>query len=587
MNAVDPQAHIFVVWQSGFAHLSQILWELSLEFEIKFAQHLEWEKEEVPQMLTRMYPNRDFDHNSPKMKEIGGNQLVFIFVVDKSPEIKGEVNQRALRHKRRHRSTSQGHSVFLGRVKNVNYLHASDLETEAFFNFQALTGGSREAFDEIKSRESVIYLPEQTASGLSLKELPVPQFDRAQDVFHVLNEHTRYAVLRNWEGWPEAWTSMEHEDIDVLTNDYYKTLLLLGARPVFPQNYRVHHLVEVGDGAIPFDVRFVGDGYYDQKWQQDLLNRRVEQDGFYRLSDEDYFWTLLYHGVFHKRGLSPEYKSRLTGMLFQEPRRSTLMQYLKGHHYRVSVPKDRSVKFHKDGFDRAFFWSKAFFRALKNMLVSQTEDLSYLSEQPSLSSRTAELKRTKRIKYGVYAVGRDLIIKTTDSQRTFLLKHEERFLREVASESFFPDVIDAFDHGGQRYLVLERKPGRSLASVYALSTKQQQGLKGDLDRVLAALKRHRIQHRDIRPSNILLTKDGAVSLVDFQFALKDGEEISTSNSIEAYILQGAEKNLGGPWYKKQAPDQDAAAARFIVEQYSKRRSLIKYIRSTLRRFTFG
>lgn len=442
-------------------------------------------------------------------------------------------------------------------------------------------------FEELKRAPTALYLPDTTGNVPVLQKISLPKFSSVEDVFHVLNEHTRYAVLRNWEGWPEAWTSMEHEDIDILTDDYYKTLLLLGARPVFPQNYRVHHLVEVGDGAIPFDVRYVGDGYYDQRWQQDLLDRRVEQDGFYRLSDEDYFWTLLYHGVFHKRGLSPEYKNRLTGMLFQAPRRSTLMQYLKGHHYRVSVPKDRSVKFHKDGFDQASFWSKALFRALKNMLVSQTEDLSYVSEQPSLSSRTAELKRAKRIKYGVYAVGGDLIIKTTDSQRTFLLKHEERLLREVAPESFFPDVIDAFDHGGQRYLVLERKPGKSLASIYSLNTKQQQGLKGDLDRVLATLKHRRIRHRDIRPSNILLTKDGAVSLVDFQFALKDGEEISTNNSVEAYILQGTEKNLGGTWYKKQAPDQDAAAAHLIVEQYSKRRSLIKYIRSTLRRFTFG
>lgn len=577
----DSQAHIFVVWQSGFEHLSQILWELSLEFEIKHAEKLTWEKEEIPQALTRMYPNRDFDLQSPKLKEIGGGELIYILVVDKHPEIRKEVNQRVLRQKKKHRTQELGHPIFRWRVKNINYLHASDLETEALFNFQALTNGTEEEFNQLKSGPTVMFVPTMKRRTLEIKKINKPAFSTIKDVFDLLNEHTSYAVLRNWEGWPEELISDAHADVDLLTEDYYKTLLLLGAKPIFPQSYRVHHLVNIGDRSIPFDVRFVGDGYYDNRWQESMLRSLVKSQDFFHLDKENHFWSLLYHGIFHKRGLSEEYKERLVQMNVAEPTRAALRGYLAKNKYSIPAPKDRSVKFHKSFGSKVWFWSKTVIRATTSLVKPARENLSVLARYENLAKDTHALSRAKRIKYGVYDIG-NKIIKTTDPQRTFLLKHEGELLKQFAEHDEFPSLLDAFTHGGQHYLVLEKKPGKPLNQL-RMNKKTREQFSRNLQDILSLLESKNVFHRDIRQSNLLVTKDGKVTLIDFQFAQQNNQPIKASNAVEKYILQGAEKNLGGKWYKHDGTDWDAAQRIIAYTQHPP--TFIKQLRSWLRQFT--
>ena len=352
------ESHIFIVWQSGFHQLSRILWELSLEFEINHARKITWNTQEIVQNLSRIYPNRTFTPESSKLKEIGGNQLVMILVTDKAPQITNGKNTRTLRYKTTHRTKERVHPIFRWRTKNINYLHASDLESDAFFNFHGLTGESREQFETLKQRPHTHYLPLESEHRLELTHRENQAFASPQEVFNALNTHVNYAVLRNFEGWPETLVSESHQDIDLLTDDYYKTLLILGAVPVFPQPYRVHHLVPVGDRTIPFDIRSVDDGYYDPTWARHLLNHRVMHLGFYRLSDTDYFWSLLYHGIYHKKTLSKEYHERLERIrepLSDEPKRM-LDTYLKEHSYEVTTPLDQSVKLQKPPFAQGLFY---------------------------------------------------------------------------------------------------------------------------------------------------------------------------------------------------------------------------------------
>ena len=67
--------HAVIIWQSGFNNLSKMLLELQKEFKVKYCQKIVWEEGKVHKNLTQVYPNRDFTKKSPKVKEIGGNNL--------------------------------------------------------------------------------------------------------------------------------------------------------------------------------------------------------------------------------------------------------------------------------------------------------------------------------------------------------------------------------------------------------------------------------------------------------------------------------------------------------------------------------
>lgn len=63
--------------------------------------------------------------------------------------------------------------------------------------------------------------------------------------------------------------------------------------------------------SVPFDVRFLGDNYYDKLWQYKMLQNKIFNDkNVPRMSDEDYFYSLIYHSKLQKK-VKEEYKSRL------------------------------------------------------------------------------------------------------------------------------------------------------------------------------------------------------------------------------------------------------------------------------------
>ena len=92
----------------------------------------------------------------------------------------------------------------------------------------------------------------------------------------------KYVVLRNFEGIPDHVTLDGHLDVDLLVSDYFLAKAVLDgtskpdAQPFFEDGgYRVVNMVRVRGLLVDFDVRFVGDGYYDQQWERSILERAV------------------------------------------------------------------------------------------------------------------------------------------------------------------------------------------------------------------------------------------------------------------------------------------------------------------------
>jgi hypothetical protein len=180
------------------------------------------------------------------------------------------------------------------------------------------------------------------------------------ELFNALNHTVPYVVLRNFEKLPDCLHVGSHEDVDMLTGDYPDTIRVMNARPnvrCLPR-WGGPYWVNISGEDMWFDVRFVGDRYYDPRWAADVLARRVwNENGFYAPSAEDYFETLAYHAVVHKRAFAPDYGPRLAAMaaglgrpgwdaaaLGDPGRRKALLgEILRQRGYRYHRPRDVNV----------------------------------------------------------------------------------------------------------------------------------------------------------------------------------------------------------------------------------------------------
>lgn len=182
------------------------------------------------------------------------------------------------------------------------------------------------------------------------------------EVLKALNESCNYIILRNFEELEKGNMLMdEHDDIDFLCDDQQFMRELLGAvyRPI-TGNYD-HFFICVGGRQVKIGIRYVGDLYYDTKWEQKMLEHRVwNQAGFYVMDEENYFYSLLYHALVQKKKLSEEYARRLKTMgselkMLMESEEDfirCLENYMLEKEYKVCYPVDTTIPFQTKNIQR-------------------------------------------------------------------------------------------------------------------------------------------------------------------------------------------------------------------------------------------
>ncbi len=153
--------------------------------------------------------------------------------------------------------------------------------------------------------------------------------------------------MRNTEN-PFCDESLD-EDTDILCRSKEQLCDILALEPV--SNTSVYNYYTLIDGKrVRIDIREIGDGYYDDRWEELLLSRRIMQNGVYVLGEEDYYYTILYHVLIHKHEISGKYVDLLHTYRYGRTIYVEMRDYLKRNRIRIIRPKDKGVSFNKKNY---------------------------------------------------------------------------------------------------------------------------------------------------------------------------------------------------------------------------------------------
>ncbi len=119
----------------------------------------------------------------------------------------------------------------------------------------------------------------------------------------------------------------------------------------------------------------------------------------------------------------------------------------------------------------------------------------------------------------------------------------ERFRREAqaAANLNHPNIVGVYDWGERDatyFIVMEYVEGRTLAQILTtegqLHPDRAADVASDIADGLGYAHRHGVVHRDVKPGNVLVTRDGEVKVTDFGIALagqRDDGDLTKAGSV--------------------------------------------------------
>ena len=123
---------------------------------------------------------------------------------------------------------------------------------------------------------------------------------------------------------------------------------------------------------------------------------------------------------------------------------------------------------------------------------------------------------------------------------------------QAAAGMMHPNIVNVYDvgeEGGTQYIVMELVEGITLKQYIEkkarLSVKEAISIAIQVSMGIEAAHRNRIIHRDIKPQNIMISKDGKVKVTDFGIAKAVTSNTITSNVMGSVHYTSPEQARGG------------------------------------------
>ncbi|SFP87243.1 serine/threonine protein kinase [Amycolatopsis arida] len=142
-------------------------------------------------------------------------------------------------------------------------------------------------------------------------------------------------------------------------------------------------------------------------------------------------------------------------------------------------------------------------------------------------------------------LGREVAVKILRADLARDPQFQERFRREAQNAAALnhPAIVAVYDTGETQteygplpYIVMEYVEGRTLRDIVKtegpMSQKRAMEVMADVCAALDFSHRHGIVHRDVKPANVMITKNGAVKVMDFGIAraMHDGQSAMTQTA---------------------------------------------------------
>jgi hypothetical protein len=615
------ELYIVIIWSKACYYKEKILQDLQNQVDILDVYQISWTKKYFSRNLTRFY-GENLPRFSGKERHCGKGPFITVIVRDKDPIYNQRlttnhgiqlVNTNLFDLKNKYREwTGGGHKI-----------HTSNTVQESRHDIMLLFGQSYNYFDnKYKSiwDGSIKLYNENLIGNCGWKNL--------KELFLVLNETINYVVLRNFDCLPDQYDSTMHGDIDILTDQYQNMIYITNAKPVFDSKYRVHHYLNIDNKKQYFDFRFIGDDYYDSNWETNIISNRVKNFGFFIPSEEDYFYSLLYHGLIHKREFSINYMEILMNNLMINKKpipkneefletmewRNILLKYLNKKNYLITIPNDLSVFFNpitnlneKLPINRVLYYfylsikdelKTKFYSPLRKILVQfYTKRIENIKSLVWLffeySNFKILIKNKFKIKYikifsflkwhnGAHyfsatitndLVDKDVFIKTDFFYK--LLNNEiciyNYFRTKELKYNFLPEIIYPKNSSNPDYIIYRFLHGFTLDKIEfdKLSKDQKEIIYNILTYIVEELNNNKIIHRDIRPENIFIVpnRNMQVFLIDYSFAMCTNNCLELSELPFKGINKLILKNLGERYRLGEYAWDDAYSMKKIFKEF--------------------
>lgn len=304
---MEYELSLFIIWEKARQKTDNLLEEIEKKFEIRDIYEIIWNPENFSNNLKRFY-GANLPKPLRKTLDCGTGPFLLILVIDPNPKYGKRRTSNGMQLVNTNIYDSK---MIYRRMLGGGYpIHSAINKKEVNHDLTLLLNKN---LDEILNS-----LPKQWNREFKIVKADLVGtngWKNFKELFLVLNSTTNYVILRNFEHLPDRFDSKIHKDVDLLTDDFWQAPYLLNQRKQIDDEILVSPTVKIGNQDILFDIKYVGDKYYDERWSKNILKNRVmTTGGFYIPCLEDQFYSLLYHMIIHKLKLSNDYIDKLSSL---------------------------------------------------------------------------------------------------------------------------------------------------------------------------------------------------------------------------------------------------------------------------------